>query len=1365
MNRLSEHLLTDPFDPGGVNLVEAAAGTGKTYSIETLYLRLVVTHGVAVDRLLVVTFTEAATAELRERLRAVLEECRRQIEGEAQGEGRIAAILRLPWRSAPGGDVATTTGRDLPLRRVRRALLDFDKATIFTIHGFCQRTLNEFAFECGQDFDADVITGDALLAEICTDRWRTITYRPSRSIVDDIVKSTFPAPVKLIRIAKAYVARHGVILQPETNAQDLAAAGDRLVNALATASALAAANGTSITEDLGHADSKPFFPGGQHHLVKQIERFGDRRTTAAEQLEIATSLCKTLAPRKQKQHLPEGVLACIEACRHALQMAEQHHIRFSRRTGALTLPEAPDIRSAWNTALEAASRQLHRHCLDFERAEITCRRYPEAFAGSAITDPHTRAACFESIHTRHDETIIAALKSITQLRIASRTVAWRPAGATVDFIAGLQAAVDASRIPFADMVAARELKEIARLYDIRKRDERSLTFDDMPVRLLQAINRNPAVAAAVRQSCEAALIDEFQDTDPVQYQIFTRLFAQSSIPLFLVGDPKQAIYSFRGGDIYTYCTARQAVRPEKRYNLTTNYRSQVPLVRAVNTIFRDRPDAGSLFGHPSITYAHDVDGNGLDECFQEQGVIDTRPFKIWRYRLQTPATARRRPAGADSPVAGIVYRDVADEIVRLLNDDTTGFQRVDPTAGGVPVRRLRASDIAVLVRRHREAACIYRELRRRGVPTVRQCADNVFDATEAHDLLYVLRAMLEPGNVNVVRTALASRLIPVSENELIAISNHDTHAAHDATIPTPALQTLEDWLVLFRDANERWQRTGFIAAFARLAGKAGIQAHLAAQVGGERKLVNVIQLTGLLHRTATGQTLGPTALLEWYSRQLDSETREADDAFETRLESDEDAVQIMTLFKSKGLEFPVVFVPTLWTGRVGETKTDGRLYHDEDVVEGTASTGDRLPAVYMHLDSNNEQAKALATREREQEDIRNFYVAATRASFRTYVVAGDLCGEDSTLGKCLPPERLEHWQQTPESGIDVIDRNGSARSTATFRPTSDAPPLALRDQAVVDKSRGHASFSSIAPQETDITISAATSQANNVDAEDATLEEDPDEPSRQLDIFTFPAGARTGDCWHRIFEQIDFCADDATIRRTVSEQLALFRLDRGSDGERETKRAITFNMVRRVLDSGIDVGGQGTLRLRDIPSHRRRAEMAFHFALQGSGRNDDDQQRNAVWTVLRHFWTSATDGSAEALFLQRLKNWKRQIPDGFMTGFIDLFFEHQGRYYILDWKSNRLGGQPAHFNHPGLMNEMAAHAYFLQYLIYTVAIDRHLRQSLANYDYQRDVGGVIYLFLRGMDGQSQRGIYYTKPPEELILGLSKALGTTAGGGL
>jgi exodeoxyribonuclease V beta subunit len=1204
------------FDPAwqsaDVALVEAGAGTGKTYNIQNMYLRLVAAQGLKVQEILVVTFTEAATHELRQRLRQILLKCHEYLEGRLPDtdpeRGRIEKMLAVPETSDPaGGGAADMPVAERQRLRVRLALTDFDAASVFTIHGFCQRVLDRYAFECGHDPDAELMPdADALIGEVCLDWWRRQHYGAAAAAR----RMVFKSPAELTGLVREILKRTDAVVLPagetEEHEADLLAA-----------------------------------------LVDHAERIGaDERAGNA--------------PWKIYRG---GAVKAAVALSEALSQVRH----------AVASGDGVDVR---------------------------------AVRGLAEGDV---AAAFDPKQPDGEGGLVDTLAKVRQALAARMATVARALAGTV-----------------------RQ----------RIREASLLTYDAMLTHVRDALHgeNGQRLIDALRGEFKAAMVDEFQDTDPVQYAIFRTVFGSpdAAVPLLYVGDPKQAIYGFRNGDIFTYYAASRNVTDGRRYRLATNYRSEEPLVAAVNAFFTDRQTAGDegtgAFLNANIRY-EPLGAKGVDPAkrLQEDGRPDATPLRLWRYTGE----GARLP-GMDSPVARDMYADVAEEIVRLLSDAATriGARAVSP------------SDIAVLVMTHAEAERIQHELASRGVNVERQSTGCIFDTDEARQMGLVMQAMLTPRDPAAVRAALCTDFFPCSEEDIRRFADDRVSAGSDA---------FDVWLERFRAAGERWAHGSFIQAFRLLAERAGMRAHLLHGGEGARAVTNVLHLAELAHQAALAMQLSPPGLLRWFVRQLDQDSRDPDDEHaKVRPSSDDEAVKVMTVFKSKGLEFPIVFVPTLWR-RQPAARRGGEpwlAYHGEVCADGTA------PLV-LNLAIDDMAGVQAAQAEREQEDVRLAYVALTRAVNRCYLLAVDGAGGGTALQRLI--ERLA-------TQVDALAAMGIRQDAGPLYPgqvtrwdpageqavrvmTPDACGLPL---PVIPVGGGHASFSSLMPHDVATPPEAGAQDVDAVDR-DTTGEAAAVSPEAmaRTDIFAIRAGAKTGNCWHSIFERIDFQADDGAIDAVVDEALDQYGICGwpATDVRVQQRRQAVRAMVRRVLAAPLS----GGFCLADVPLRARRSELQFHFTLRQHGAA---QTMRGIHDALEQHWQG--DGRDET-FLRRLDKAGHSLPLGFMTGYMDLVFQQGERFYIVDWKSNRIGGTPESFDASGLAGEMAAHGYYLQYLIYTVALDAFLRQRLAGYDYERHMGGAYYIFLRGVDDAVPgRGIFHERPSASLIDALARVLAAAAG---
>jgi exodeoxyribonuclease V beta subunit len=1221
MSEFTQVVFTPGLNLAAPLLVEASAGTGKTYNIQNVYLRLILQERLTVQQILVVTYTNAATQELRERLRSILLQCRYELDFPAGAnptpeQRRIQDALVL---ANPGQDPLCAANLKKP---IQIALMDFDAAAIFTIHGFCKRVLERFAFECGHDPDAELMADQSgIIIEACQDWWRQQAYNQE---AQDIPFQSLGELIALVFAAyKHPIAKLKGSALPDSNEFKA------FVGACQT-----------VLESLESLRGKIVWLGGGR-------------------------LC-----RAQK------------ATADAAPIAD------------LAVPYA----TTWEENMRGNTSSL---AVAVSEVLQTVRAFPGA--GDAIP------------FAKH-------LKTIAESGLESANLSKQAA------IAG----------------------EISRNVRERIRDRAALTYDAMLVNVrtvLQDGTAGPHLRNLLRGEFKAALIDEFQDTDPVQYDIFQSLFGpgqdptEPRLPLVFVGDPKQAIYGFRGGDVFTYYQAKEAIPAGDRHSLGENYRSEAHLVAAINELFKDDPPGTPTFLNPNVAYAEDLAAHDIaaEKELLVDGRRDKQPLKIWR--LSEDA----QDQWADS---------VARETVRILSD---GKQTIDG-------KQIQPQQIAVLVMTHPEAAKVQQALLDAGVNAVRQATGNVFDSEVAAPLALVMQALLEPSQAGIVRSALCSGLLPCTPAQIARFKAEEDAACAPQEAQAPDKATcdssdppvrFEEWIEVFHEAGLRWDKYSFVDGFQYLSNQLEIPAHVARQPEGSRRLSDLRHLVELAHQAARSLRLGPVALLGWFVRQLDSDRRDAageDDDAKPRIAHDDDAVRIMTIFKSKGLQFPIVFVPTLWKSKSQAKHGKAKLlkYHENNEL-------------VLDLDVKSAGAQEIAMRENHEERIRLAYVALTRAINRTYLFESGANAEPADFAVAHLLQRLP----VPEAEGEVRQGHILRRHvptdlpegawTGATRPTPES--LQARElEHFVDHSQGHASFSSLAPH---AAAKSTESGVRNRDEETAAAPEaeSPDPAS----IFSIPGGAKLGECWHEIFENIDFedrRKNPDAIRLMVNQTLDKYRicpeprdiLPADKRAAALARRAAVHAMVENTLSVPLQADPAETpFALQEIPRPNRRSEMEFNFSLQ---RNQNHTVRGVADILAKHWREPARNED----FIADLATRNSSIPQGFMTGFIDLAFQRNGRFYVVDWKSNRLNARADGFGPEGLAAEMRKHSYYLQYLIYVAALHGFLSGQLKGYDYDHHFGGVFYLFLRGIDGKSPNGVFSDKPSRALVEALSIFLG-------
>ncbi|MCG3775621.1 MAG: RecBCD enzyme subunit RecB [Nitrospira sp.] len=1337
-----------------LHLLAASAGTGKTYSIQTLYLRLILVEGLTVQQILVVTFTKDATKELRDRLQHVLRDALDYLAGTVQ-------IADPTDRTRKLVDVAKVTpGEGKAKQRLQLALLDFDMAAIYTIHGFCQRVLNRFAFETQQPFDVEP-TGDASdeIERLCKDWWRRNVYPMDETFAGFLSESGRFSLKAITTLARKIIGKPDAKLFPEIEGAE--SIETKIPQMLAE---FAGNNPQQEAETTEYPNALPEVRTAVEEIQQQLKTFRERVgakewDAALEALLTVTGFQKTI-PTACRDKAATLVAACAVFMAKVPQRTQAKTFKYNADS-CLVSEKCPDVLQHHTDAISAAAQAMNLAHL-VEKFAPLCLYQKKVFNSTYLLCRHilNMSPC-----------------SAPDLFEAIKDIAKEGAG-----IAGkVKVTVETVNPAFEQLKNAlyaecghavcRAALDVKKQYRQGRPSAATASFDDYLVNLRDALNSEPVgqeggLVAVLRGEFAAALIDEFQDTDPIQWGIFERLFQDAGIPCFLVGDPKQAIYRFRNGDVETYVKATGEVAEPARYPLKRNHRSEKRLIDAVNQVFMDG-DGHKTFGE-NIDYSEPLSAAGKEKgkSLLVKGEPDPKPFKI----ILITNSAEKGLPGKHSESARWAYRLTAQEIARILKDGNLKI-------GGNGVSR---KDIAVLVNKHEEGECIAQELGKLNIPSVRQGTGDVWNTDEGRVLWFVLEAVLDSRNLWNVRRALMSAWFGLTVEQIQELNE-------GKKLPFVAGDRagdygLEDWVNVLDQLRDAWLKRGFPAMFRKLTGTLGLKKRLLSLKDnqGQRRLANINHLCEFVDRAIVEDRKTPEGTLAWIRRQFDQETADGGDEVKLRLETDDDAVRIMTIFTSKGLEFPIVFAPTLF---MMQPRQYGGVY---EFHEGASLRIARK----IENDPNSNEAKEKERTEMESEHVRQIYVALTRAVHRTVVVAlndGKADGKakkgevqkyrmKGILGRVLRlPMKMVVEDQKEKVVVDTdhaaerfgnvdgvecaVDVNDNETSVEDL-PLGLQPGQTLREpgeKPKADTSKGHGSFTSLAPRDQKQSGAAGAVAEGDADSKnrDGETFRQPIEQSEQKPegIFTFPAGARTGTCWHEIFEDLAFNATDDEIRKMAEEKLKIhgFLKNKAKVQEHVDNTAqMVSNVLKTVLPA---LGRDESFPLSRVEDRDRRTEWEFSFS-SVSGKRTPDLKR------------AISSHEKSRVFADALGEWNRAIPGGYLTGFIDLLFRKGNRYYIVDWKSNRRRGRQTDFGQCGLKEEIALHSYWLQYLIYTVAVHQFLSDSVTDYSYEAHFGGVYYIFLRGVNGGNDEagninGVYADRPPQSLVNDMSRILGDFA----
>ncbi|RKQ86920.1 exodeoxyribonuclease V beta subunit [Solirubrobacter pauli] len=906
-----------------------------------------------------------------------------------------------------------------------------------------------------------------------------------------------------------------------------------------------------------------------------------------------------------------------------------------------------------------------------------------------------------------------------------------------------------------DLAAMRaRLAAAARVeFEARKRARSIITYDDLLTRLRDALRRSGV--EKLRSRYRVVLVDEFQDTDPIQWEILRGAFGGGGVTLVLIGDPKQAIYAFRGADIYSYLEAKEAATATE--TLDVNWRSDQGLIDAYDAMF-----GGAQLGDERIQYLH-VRANDPDKRHDLLGA----PLRMRVVDRTHPSITLTGKGYANLTSARLyVASDLAADIVRLLESG-----------------KAKPGDIAVLVRYNRAHALPVRDaLDKAGVPVVINGAGSVFGTPAAREWLRLLEALERPSSVPRARAATMTSFLGWSAERVATADDEDWEDVH---------RRLHAWAALLR-------RRGLASLFETITLIERLPGRVLAEADGERKLTDLRHVGQLLHSAAAAERFGTAALAVWLRQRVQDADREGDEERSRRLESDAEAVQVLTIHRSKGLEFPVVYVPYLWEPTWVDDKPVPIVYHDPDAgFQRTIDVGLVGSAYSRH--------KRLYEAEQRGEDLRLAYVALTRAKHQAITWwAGTWNSRDSALSRLLlardadgrvatrgpnPPTddaAMEHFRALASAAPGCVSVERATLPDAV-EPWSGPRPetarlAAARFDRELDRSWRRTSYSDITaaahearvasePEETVITDEPDDDRSDEliideteVTATPATLHavapslfdeaEELAEPDPVLPLAGIPGGTAFGTFVHSVFEAVDFAAPDLDLELTarVRETLARRPVDIGS-------QAAVVEGLRAAIETPLGPLVDG-VRLRDIQRADRLDELGFELPLAGGDDPHAWLTPAAIGAVLREHLGSDDPlaGYADRLADPEL----RAAVRGYLTGSIDLVFRVEERFSIVDYKTNLLAppGEaltPAHYAPTALRAEMEHAHYGLQALLYTAALHRYLRWRLPGYDPDVHLGGVLYLFVRGMTGATESGVFAWKPPAPLVVALSDLL--------
>ena len=1184
-----------------ISLIEASAGTGKTYTIGSLYLRLLLKAGennfsrpLNVEEILVVTFTDMATEELKKKIR----------ERITDAIDKLTAFAETKDKSAFKNDeFLTALCQDLnifeAIHRLKLADQNMDLAAIYTIHGFCRRMLMQYAFHSGIHFNLELIKDQSdLLVRFANEFWREHFY-PLPFEMADFIANELGSPDYVLSLLESNLGKNLIVDLENQQALSI-----------------------SITEFLHQ------YLGEYFKDIKALKRFW---------LESAGKISELITEELNKDY------------------AKGEPKSLSRRSyNTSRLAKWIDQVNAW--ANDPRDYVLNETLMSY-------------FTQSALGEKGEEGASpFIAPIFAELEERASALMSQDLLR---RVILYH-------YRQGLQ----------------------QKLLDY-KLNHQEKSFDDLLRLFCEALQgpQGNELAEMIRFQYPFAMIDEFQDTDSQQYAIFSKIYRdnpEKNTGFIMIGDPKQAIYRFRGADIFTYLKASNEA--QSRFELTKNYRSEKHLVDGVNALF-DFPQSPFIYQNINFTA---VDSRDDHLRFYLNGKAEP----AYRFYL-TESDKVNKTEMAKICAISIQHwlKSAAENQAVFQNEDTC--------------KTLQAANIAVLVRDKNEAALVKNELQKLGIASVYLSdQSSVFDSHVAVELLRILKACLNVAERPILN-AIATALFGLNAADIHQIQQNEAD--------------WQRWADSFAQYQQTWQRQGILAMLHQILLEQGISERLLSQATGERDLTDFLHLAEILQQAATLHE-SEAALLSWFEKQIQGEGRQE---AQIRLESERQLVKIVTIHKSKGLEYDLVWLPFLAVPSKIPTAGDMNVYYSKERDETL-------------WDMENRNLNALYE-ETFAEELRLLYVALTRAKYQMafalpaqfdkkwnalhYVLSQGEIGKEINLSDSKNTETLlQTFKEKMQDNMEICTKPNLEAFPALSINTKNDDLKAAEFTGNIEQDWRITSFTSIEQghrRQNYFTESAGKKHAvfddakdydsqNSIEISTALLNEN------ESNILDLPRGKQVGTALHRHFENCYF--SDLANTEEIDKLRQSLQLDK-------TFTEPLQNWLQQI--SHTPLSNEIGIALADLANKDCIKEMPFYLAIR------------------EHFDVAAFNRALKAHHHLPSEPLQFEKIQGMVRGSIDLVFRHNGKYYLVDYKSNFLGSTLADYNQEALKKEMLHSHYDWQYLIYTLALHRYLQSVVPHYDYARDFGGVFYLFLRGMNGDPQSGVFYDRPSVELITELDR----------
>ena len=1217
----------------GISLVEAGAGTGKTFSITKIIIEAVLDN-IELNRILVVTFTEAATKELRSRIRNELYLFNQYLKN-------INSADKAPdfYEEIIGFFTEKKSDIIKYRKKIQNALLSVDRAQIFTIHAFCKKMLTENAFESGQTFDSELLTDNSeILQTIKEDFWReNFIHLPE--VILDLIKS-----INLDKIEE--IIRH-------------------------------------------------YIKNGDKQLVN---------TTKESFQELLNDVLTTLSPAVDK----------LNNC-NLDDLMKQMSSYFSKHCASLNKPLG---KKYYEETIRSTIENLKSKNYDIETLKVLDFEFIQETVSKNAQKKNYKLE--KPDFAKIGAGIFRATEKLKNLKTAL--------------------------IPEIFSYTEKKLIEF-------KLNRNSLTFDDLITNLYDALKNeqkssSKPLTSLIRSKYDLALVDEFQDTDTKQYFIFKTLFGNDrSKGFFMIGDPKQSIYRFRGADVFSYITAKNEA--DNNFTLRKNFRSEPKVVHAVNALFtfkdyliqekkknqqleksEEKSEKNNEKTSPEessdiFVYGGDESFEGIQYIKAEPGLKNGRKLVIHDPGNNAPLIMQIVPpssAGYSDEYAAAMY--TGNEIAKILNMNRTSAYFLEKDGSHSPVR---PKDFAVLVKTHRQAKFVKQVMTRLKIPAVIQNTDKIFESEQAKEIQLWLKSVVTPSEKNI-RKLFVTDLFRKSFKEIDEIDTKDF---------TSLIET-------FTSMAKYWSNNGFFASFTAFLDKFNLVPKILKQPNGERIIANYFQLRDLLHQYEMQNIFSPERTLAYLTDKIH---HPEGDEFIEELESDKEAVTIMTVHKSKGLEFPIVFCPYFWQQEIAKGQTNALCIPFCEFEKGK-------PVHKLDIGADTDlqkKHKMVARKENLAEMVRLLYVAVTRAANQIY----------------LPLLPVNYLQASVFAWIFTVFDTSYIKNATSKDPEcvsevleslnkleADNPELVRVNQvdSIPFRKEYHPdqinTNTTMYCEKLNPAKLKAAWQVSSFSGLKSSHKYEHDSLEKGTGFFQLPTGKKFGSVIHKIFENYythgDKIFTELYPRKFFFENL-LFSNDyfRTPDTQLNQQRIeLAEQMIRNCINISFPLNNEN-IRLSELV--QAIPEFSFNFKV------------NTISPALfadsfRKFPDFFSDS-----FSENIADLGFEMKNGYIHGEIDLIFRTpDGKYFVLDWKTNNLGTSEECYSPVNIRKNMEKHLYAFQAYIYSTALHIYLKTYMQDYNYDKHFGGYVYVYTRGVDNKGN-GVYAAKPPQKMILNTTSEL--------